>query len=146
MYTENVLPFAVKGNICSNKNILFYSQNIAFTKHSLPWTYSLFQSLREKCPFTEFFLVCIFLHSDWIRPNVGKYGPEKAPYLDIFHAVIVQKRWLHSPIMLFLPFLSVSRYIQYGVLAYISYLSATRMRKRLRFCVSIDRWLDWQIL
>ena len=54
-------------------------------------------SLREKCPNTEFFLVCIFPHSDWIwrgteylsvfSPNAGKYGPEKTPYLDTFHAV-----------------------------------------------------------
>ena len=44
-------------------------------------------SLREKCLKTAFFLVCIFLHLDWIRrdtpylfefsPNEGKYGPEK---------------------------------------------------------------------
>ena len=27
----------------------------------------------------------IFLYSD---PNSGKYGPEKTPYLDIFHAVM----------------------------------------------------------
>ena len=54
--------------------------------------------LREKCPNTEFFLVCIFPHSDWIRrvnpylsgfsPNAGKYGSEKTPYLDTFHAVL----------------------------------------------------------
>ena len=49
--------------------------------------------LREKCPNTEFFLVRIFPHSDWIRrdtvfsPNVGKYGPQKTPYFDTFHAV-----------------------------------------------------------
>ena len=45
------------------------------------------QPLHENCPNKEFFLVRIFLHSDWIRrhteyisvfnPNVGKYGPEK---------------------------------------------------------------------
>ena len=39
-----------------------------------------------------------FPHSDWIRrdtsylsvfsPNAGKYGPEKTPYLDTFHAVV----------------------------------------------------------
>ena len=50
-----------------------------------------------KCPNTEFFLVCIFPHSDWIRrdtsylsvfsPNAEKYIPGKTPYLDIFHAV-----------------------------------------------------------
>ena len=53
--------------------------------------------LFEKCPNTEFFLVRIFPHSDWIRkdtpyifvfsPNARKYGPERAPYLDTFHAV-----------------------------------------------------------
>ena len=55
------------------------------------------RTLREKCPNTEFFLVRIFRHSDWIRrdtsylsvfsPNAGKYGPEKSPYLDTFHTV-----------------------------------------------------------
>ena len=45
----------------------------------------------------EYFLVRIFPHSDWIRrdtsylsvfsPNAGKYGPEKSPYLDTFHAM-----------------------------------------------------------
>ena len=44
--------------------------------------------LREKGPNTEFFLVCIFLYSDQIvfNPITGKYGPEKTPYLDTFHA------------------------------------------------------------
>ena len=53
-------------------------------------------SLREKCLNTEFLLVRIFSHSDWLRrdtkylsvfsPNAGKHGPEKTPYLDTFHA------------------------------------------------------------
>ena len=52
----------------------------------------------------EFFLVRIFLSSDWIQrftgvfsPNTGKYGPGKIPYLDIFHAVMLTKailRWV----------------------------------------------------
>ena len=37
------------------------------------------QSLREKCPNTEFFLIRIFLYSHWIQENT--------PYLDPFHAV-----------------------------------------------------------
>ena len=55
------------------------------------------QTLREKCPNTELFLVRIFPHSDRIRrdteylslfsPNAGKYGPEITPYLGTFHAV-----------------------------------------------------------
>ena len=54
-------------------------------------------TLREKCPNTEFFLVCIFPHSDWIQrdtkylsvfsPNLGKCGAEKTSYLDNFHSV-----------------------------------------------------------
>ena len=38
-------------------------------------------SLCEKCPNTDFFLVRI--QSEFKR----KYGPEKTPYLDTFHAV-----------------------------------------------------------
>ena len=50
-------------------------------------------TMREKCPNTEFFLVRIFPHSDWIGTkvfslNTGKYGPEKTPHLDTFHTVI----------------------------------------------------------
>ena len=54
-------------------------------------------ALCEMCPNTEFFLVSVFQHSDWIRRdtlylsvfslNAGKYGPEKTPYSDTFHAV-----------------------------------------------------------
>ena len=57
----------------------------------------LSSSLREKCPNREFFLIHIFLHPDWMRrdtpylsvfsQNAGKYGPEKTPHLDNFHAV-----------------------------------------------------------
>ena len=46
---------------------------------------------RENCPDMEFFLVRIFPHLDWIQSgkNAGKYGPGKTPYLDTFHAVII---------------------------------------------------------
>ena len=64
---------------------------------SLSMRYFTQVALREKCPNTDIFLVRIFPHSDWIRrdtpylsvfsPNVGKYRPEKTPYLDTFHAV-----------------------------------------------------------
>ena len=60
----------------------------------------------EMCPNTEFFLVLIFPHLDWIRrdtsylsvlrPNAGKYRPEKNPYLDTFHAVTqLISSWVH---------------------------------------------------
>ena len=52
--------------------------------------------LREKCPNTEFFLVRIFpafgLNTEYLSvfsPNAGRYGPEKTPYLDTFHAVMI---------------------------------------------------------
>ena len=60
---------------------------------------TLSDTLREKSPKTEFFLVCIFPQLDRIQrdteclfvfsPNAGKYGPENTRYLDTFHAVIV---------------------------------------------------------
>ena len=53
--------------------------------------------LRKNRPNTEFFLVHIFPHSNWIwrdtpylsvfSPNSRKYGPEKTSYLDTFLAV-----------------------------------------------------------
>ena len=53
--------------------------------------------LREKYPNTEFFLVHIFPHSDWIwgdtpyfpvfSPSAGKYGIEKTLHLNTFHVV-----------------------------------------------------------
>ena len=59
--------------------------------------YSVDSALRENCSNMEFFLVCIFPHSDWMRrdteylsvfsPNTEKYGPGKTPYVDIFHVV-----------------------------------------------------------
>ena len=49
----------------------------------------LIQSLREKCPNAEFFLTRIFLHFPVFGLNTGKYGPEKTPYLDTFHTVII---------------------------------------------------------
>ena len=70
---------------------------IATTEHfSFPKSQRLFVQclqLREKCPNPKFFLVSTarifpyFPHLDSFSPNAGKYGPEKTPYLDTFHAV-----------------------------------------------------------
>ena len=56
-------------------------------------------TLREKCPNTEFFLVRIFPHSQWIprdtpylcvfSPNAGKYGPEE----DRIWTLFTQCQW-----------------------------------------------------
>ena len=47
-------------------------------------------TLREKCPNTEFFLVRVLPHLDWIRiqSESGKIRTRKTLYLDNFHAVI----------------------------------------------------------
>ena len=76
-------------------SIIFFKKN--WLLHGNYKQYFPFQSLREKCPNTDFFLVRIFPHSDWIwrdtkylsvfSPNAGKYGVEKTPYLDTFHAL-----------------------------------------------------------
>ena len=62
--------------------------------------------LCEKCPNTEYFLVRIFPHSDWIRrdtsylsifsPNAEKYGPENTTCLDTFHAVVILTTFYHK--------------------------------------------------
>ena len=59
---------------------IFHSMLLIFCKN---WGLGFYKKIvqREKCPNTEFFLVRIFLYSDWI------YRPEKTPYLDTFHAV-----------------------------------------------------------
>ena len=43
-------------------------------------------TLHEKCPNMELFLVRIFLYSVF-SPYAGKYEPEITPYLETFHAV-----------------------------------------------------------
>ena len=55
--------------------------NIQILKH-------LDNTLREKCPITEIFLVRIF-RAFGLNTNAGKYGPEKTPYLDTFLAVTI---------------------------------------------------------
>ena len=60
----------------------------------LLFSFIVTDALREKCPNTEFFLVRIFLHSDWIRRDTlysvrirENTDHKKPPYLDTFHAV-----------------------------------------------------------
>ena len=47
----------------------------------------MFIPLGEKCPNTE--EVFYGPYFSVFSPNAGKYGPEKAPYLDTFHAVLI---------------------------------------------------------
>ena len=78
-----------------------------FLHYFLYFTKGCITTLRKKYPNTEFFLVLIFPHLEFVRRdtkylsvyslNAGKYGPEKAPYLDTFHAVQVFDRVLNTP-------------------------------------------------
>ena len=49
--------------------------------------------LREKFPNAEILLVRIFATSylSVFSPNAEKYGPEKPPYLDTFHALFLSE-------------------------------------------------------
>ena len=49
-------------------------------------TTGLYNSLREKCPNTEFSLVRIFLHLNWIQENTTSY-------LDTFQVVTPYDFW-----------------------------------------------------
>ena len=81
-----------------------YNRN--YSRYLLPSSHPIQHksSLLEKCPNTEFFLVRIFPYSDWMRRetpylfvfslNTRKYGPEKTPYLDTFHAVPCSRCWI----------------------------------------------------
>ena len=53
-----------------------------FIKISYKFEVFILCALREKCPNMEYL-------SDFSR-NAGKYGPEKTPYLDTFHAAVVK--------------------------------------------------------
>ena len=71
-------------NVCVLSTMIIYyswsSQNLLASRNIKK---AHLKSLREKCPNTEFFLVRIFLHWDWIRRDTV--------YLDTFHAVKIWK-------------------------------------------------------
>ena len=58
-------------NVYYNKGLRIYSSfifyNVNFTCVAYSFILTVCLTLREKCPNTEFFLVRIFRHSDWIR-------------------------------------------------------------------------------
>ena len=74
---KKLLPYRYLSNMIKN----FYSYTFLF-KSFQSWTILMKRWLHGKCLNTEFFLVRIFLYSDWIQE-------EKTPYLDTFHAVVI---------------------------------------------------------
>ena len=85
----------VKWPICSN----FYYTTIVWCNGTLKIS-SLEAEVYTAWKVSKYgdFLVRIFRYLDWIQgftpyisvfcPNTGKYGPEKTPYLETFHAVL----------------------------------------------------------
>ena len=79
-----------------------FTQNTIRSLTLLPVTL-LKVTLREKCPNTEFFLVCIFPYLYWLRgdilflsvfsPKAGKYRPEKNSVLGHFSRKINYFAW-----------------------------------------------------
>ena len=58
-------------------------------------TFSRLWTLREKCPNKEFYLVRIFLYSDWIRRfTTEKHGQEKTPYLEMNLIRFIFTQWV----------------------------------------------------
>ena len=96
-FLENLVCFVILLLLFSFSYFEIRPFLLLLTSFSIPNPIFLIQILPEKCPNTEFFWSIFFLHSDWIRrdaeylsvfsPSAGKYGPEKTPYLDNFHAV-----------------------------------------------------------
>ena len=60
----------------SNQRFFFISKVHWYCTFSsvMSWKRYMTPSLREKCPNTEFFLVCIFPHSDWIRRDTSYFS------------------------------------------------------------------------
>ena len=87
---------STQGALLTDKPVLSLNVVTSYFIVSQDHLQILLLTLREKCPNKEYFLVRIFLYSHCIQilkeisvfsPNTGKYGPEKTPQLDTFHAV-----------------------------------------------------------
>ena len=125
------------------------------------------QSLREKCPNTEYFLVRISPHWDWIRrdteclsafsPKTRKCGPKKTPYLDTFHAVSFESKidfWfeaylvylIHIPIFMdyyFLLFLYSQHEHHHSKLLWFLHIFLQKARIWKRFYFNFEA-LNWR--
>ena len=91
----------------------------------------------------------IFPRSDWIRrdteylyvlsPNAGKYGPEKTPYLDTFHAVL--KLYSQRRIQSAMKHLRWS-FLWKQLVAYSCYLFSQKALSEYLTGLWIRRWLE----
>ena len=87
-----MLPFKSKFDRVEKFLVILLSFSLISVLFSTAVSWKIFNQILRENQSIDFFLVCIFLYSDWIQPekfspNTGKYGPEKTPYLDTFHVV-----------------------------------------------------------
>ena len=87
-----MLPFKSKFDRVEKFLAILLSFSLISVLFSTAVSWKIFNQILRENQSIDFFLVCIFLYSDWIQPekfspNTGKYGPEKTPYLDTFHVV-----------------------------------------------------------
>ena len=76
---DYVLGFVKQNFKMYSKMSLAFDSNLYYVKSVQIWNllWSVFSCIRSKCGDFSVF-----------SPNTGKYGPEKTPYLDTFHAVL----------------------------------------------------------
>ena len=91
------IPSSKWVGVIASKVISFFSPSmqleeskIKLLKYTHPILNVSILALREKCPNTEFFLVRIFLYSDWIQENMDQRKP---PDMDTFYAVWIFGDW-----------------------------------------------------
>ena len=71
---------------------VIYTKNIYWNKLVLSFRSSLTRVVNKKYPFEvslNFTVWNVSKYGVFSSPNAGKYGPEKTPYLDTFHAVFM---------------------------------------------------------
>ena len=76
---DYVLGFVKQNFKMYSKMSLAFDSNLYYVKSVQIWNllWSVFSCIRSKCGDFSVF-----------SPNTGKYGPEKTPHLDTFHAVL----------------------------------------------------------
>ena len=91
-FTENVRRVKLQ-NVTENDQPIVLKFSCLAMRQTNPiycwWTSKYFVNFFSHPAFTALYRKCEkkYWHHSVFSPNVGKYGPEKTPYLDTFHAV-----------------------------------------------------------
>ena len=101
------------------------------------WTYARYanDTLYEKCPNTEFFLVCIFPHSGWIRrftvnlriqPEYGKIRTRKNSISGQFSSSDIIRDRLQISLMILREFKRINFYLPWNLLKPVDFPMISR--------------------